>query len=73
MEYSGTAEEGHRISTQVAVGWLGNERIADPLWKNMLQNVAEFYCVEAEIHGYTHQFYDEDPAKLCEKAKKRWV
>ncbi len=70
MEYSGTAEEGHRISTQVAVGWLGNERITDPLWKNMLQNVAEFYCVEAEIHGYTHQFYDEDPAKLCEKAKK---
>lgn len=68
MEYSGTAEEGHRIAHQVALGWLGNERIVDPLWKNMLQNVAEFYCVEAEIHGYTHQFYDNDPAELCRKA-----
>lgn len=70
MEYSGTSEEGHRIANKVAIGWLGNERIHDPLWKITLQNVAEFYCVEAEIHGYKHQFYDNDPAELCRKANE---
>lgn len=70
MLYSGTSEEGHRISDRVAIGWLGNPRIADPLWKNMLQNVAEFYCVEAEVHGFKYQFYDENPAELCKKAQE---
>ena len=37
----------------------------------MLQNVAEFYCVEAEIHGYTHQFW-KIPLNF-EKRQKRWV
>lgn len=70
MEYSGTSEEGHRIADRVAIGWLGNPRIVDPLWKNMLQNAAEFYCVEAEVHGYEHQFYDNNPAELCKKAQE---
>jgi len=69
MEYSGTAEEGHRISDRVAIGWLANDRIKDPLWKNLLQQIAEFYCIEAEIHGYEYQFYHEDPAELCRQAR----
>lgn len=70
MEYSGTSEEGHKIADRVAIGWLGNDRIHDPLLKEMCHNMTEFYCVEAEVHGYKHQFYDLNPAMLCYKAKE---
>lgn len=70
MEYSGTSEEGHRIASKVAIGWLGNDRIHDVLWKCMLENIAEFYCIEAYIHGFKHQFYADSPGDLCHMAKE---
>lgn len=69
MKYSGVSEEGHKIANDVAIGWLGNTRIQDPFWEQLLHNVAEFYTMEANIHGYRHIFYDDDPAELCKKAK----
>lgn len=69
MKYSGVSEEGHRIADEVALGWLGNTRIVDPLWEQILHNVTEFYTMDADIHGYTNIFYDDDPAELCRKAK----
>ena len=53
---------------RVGLGWLNNNRIINPLYKEMLHNTNEFWCINAYCCGWDSQFCDDTIEALMAKA-----
>ena len=66
MEYSGTSEEGHRIASKVAIGWLGNDRIHDVLVEETLL-VLQTYLFLILLLQVNLQHYQDTESQTAKK------
>lgn len=53
---------------RVGLGWLNNNKIKNPLYKEMLHNTNEFWCINAYCCGWDSQFCDDTIEALMAKA-----